>query len=108
MTTLRRLQLKQPAAQLLLQFADVVADGRLADSVAAGRLGEVQGLGHGNKVFELTNIHRKHLICPIMPENSAAVKEALDRLILFYYYIIQFFYYTALFYQSFKKAAAAA
>jgi hypothetical protein len=48
---------EQRRAELALQLADLGADARLGDVHAAGRPGEVGGLGDGDEVLELAELH---------------------------------------------------
>jgi hypothetical protein len=50
---------EQPPPGRLLELADVLTDGGLAQAQAAAGLGEVAGLGYGEKGFELHRIEHR-------------------------------------------------
>ena len=50
--------LEQDHPQFLLQFLDLAAQGRLADEAVLGGLAEVAGIGNGQDVLDVAQIHR--------------------------------------------------
>lgn len=79
---------EQPGPQLLLQLADMMADGGLGDAVALGRLGEVQGLRHRDEIVQLIHVHGV-IFSSSLPQSARKKSEAAPlRIALFFRFFI--------------------
>ena len=52
-------------AELFFQLVDVAAEGRLRDVKPFGRLGDAQGLSHGDECFDSSEIHGARIVYQI-------------------------------------------